>query len=239
MNSARLRLAARGLRPLAARAPRGRSGDLGGGRRAPACASRRSAARCEAPRLRIDLEAEILEQVKTASPSFFERLVVELLVRMGYGGTLRKAGQAVGKSGDAGIDGIITTSAPQLNADPRAACHGVAGATGPSRLSSIALEPHPRAVLHPVSRDPTFEQRAREAAGGGRRRNKAQPARRAPPFSTPQACVRARGREKRNGEPFAAAHPLPPPSQGPQSRIRVGASRRRFARSAPARPPPP
>jgi len=45
--------------------------------------------------------------VKSASPSFFERLVVELLVRMGYGGTLRDAGQAVGKSGDGGIDGII------------------------------------------------------------------------------------------------------------------------------------
>lgn len=58
-------------------------------------------------RLRLDLEAEVLEQVKGASPSFFERLVVELLVRMGYGGTLRDAGQAVGRSGDGGIDGII------------------------------------------------------------------------------------------------------------------------------------
>ena len=58
-------------------------------------------------RLRLDLESDLLEQVKTASPSFFERLVVELLVRMGYGGTLRDAGQAVGKSGDGGIDGII------------------------------------------------------------------------------------------------------------------------------------
>src|SRR5262249_16871089 len=47
-------------------------------------------------RLRLDLESELLDQVKTASPSFFERLVVELLVRMGYGGTLRDAGQAVG-----------------------------------------------------------------------------------------------------------------------------------------------
>jgi restriction system protein len=55
----------------------------------------------------LNLEGELLEQVKSASPSFFERLVVELLVRMGYGGTLRDAGQAVGKSGDGGIDGII------------------------------------------------------------------------------------------------------------------------------------
>jgi restriction system protein len=58
-------------------------------------------------RLRLNLEAEVLDQVKAASPAFFERLVVELLVRMGYGGTLRDAGQAVGKSGDGGIDGII------------------------------------------------------------------------------------------------------------------------------------
>lgn len=58
-------------------------------------------------RLRTDLEADLLDQVRSASPSFFERLVVELLVRMGYGGSLRDAGQAVGKSGDGGIDGII------------------------------------------------------------------------------------------------------------------------------------
>jgi restriction system protein len=41
------------------------------------------------------------------SPAFFERLVVDLLVRMGYGGTRKDAGRAVGKSGDKGIDGII------------------------------------------------------------------------------------------------------------------------------------
>lgn len=58
-------------------------------------------------RLRLDLEAELLDQVKSASPTFFERLVVELLVAMGYGGSLHDAGQAVGKSGDGGIDGII------------------------------------------------------------------------------------------------------------------------------------
>jgi restriction system protein len=58
-------------------------------------------------RLREDLEAEILDQVKSASPAFFERLVVQLLVRMGYGGNLHDAGQAVGQSGDGGIDGII------------------------------------------------------------------------------------------------------------------------------------
>jgi len=57
--------------------------------------------------IRADLEAELLDRVKACSPAFFERLVVELLVRMGYGGTLRDAGKAIGKSGDGGIDGII------------------------------------------------------------------------------------------------------------------------------------
>lgn len=57
--------------------------------------------------IRNALASEIIEKIKTCSPAFFERLVVELLVKMGYGGTLQEAGQAVGKSGDGGIDGII------------------------------------------------------------------------------------------------------------------------------------
>jgi restriction system protein len=57
--------------------------------------------------LRADLEAELLQQVKDSSPTFFERLVVELLVKMGYGGSRQDAGRAIGRSGDGGIDGII------------------------------------------------------------------------------------------------------------------------------------
>jgi restriction system protein len=57
--------------------------------------------------LRADLSSEILEKVKSCSPAFFERLVVELLVKMGYGGSRQDAGQAIGRSGDGGIDGII------------------------------------------------------------------------------------------------------------------------------------
>lgn len=57
--------------------------------------------------IRETLATDILESVKSCSPLFFERLVVELLVKMGYGGTLEDAGQAVGRSGDGGIDGII------------------------------------------------------------------------------------------------------------------------------------
>jgi restriction system protein len=57
--------------------------------------------------LRDALVDEVLDQVKSCSPLFFERLVVDLLVAMGYGGTLADAGQAIGKTGDGGIDGII------------------------------------------------------------------------------------------------------------------------------------
>ena len=57
--------------------------------------------------IRQSLEQELLSKLKTVHPSFFERIVVELLVKMGYGGSIQDAGQAIGKSGDEGIDGII------------------------------------------------------------------------------------------------------------------------------------
>jgi restriction system protein len=57
--------------------------------------------------MRRALEVELLEAVKGSSFDFFERLVVELLVKMGYGGSLKEAGKAIGKSGDDGLDGII------------------------------------------------------------------------------------------------------------------------------------
>jgi restriction system protein len=57
--------------------------------------------------IRTQLAGELLEQIMRSSPQFFERLVVDLLVRMGYGGSRRDAGEAVGRSGDEGIDGII------------------------------------------------------------------------------------------------------------------------------------
>ena len=57
--------------------------------------------------IRKKLVVEILAKVKMCSPSFFENLVVELLVKMGYGGTIEDAGRSIGRSGDEGIDGII------------------------------------------------------------------------------------------------------------------------------------
>jgi restriction system protein len=57
--------------------------------------------------IRATLASELLDRVKKCSPQFFERLVILLLVRMGYGGSLKDAGQAIGRTGDGGIDGVI------------------------------------------------------------------------------------------------------------------------------------
>lgn len=58
-------------------------------------------------KIRGDLADEVLSAVIKSSPGFFEKLVVQLLVKMGYGGSRRDAARAVGGSGDEGIDGII------------------------------------------------------------------------------------------------------------------------------------
>ncbi len=58
-------------------------------------------------RIRKSLASELINRVVELSPTFFERLVVELLVKMGYGGSIKDAGKAIGKSGDEGIDGTI------------------------------------------------------------------------------------------------------------------------------------
>jgi restriction system protein len=58
-------------------------------------------------RLRSSLASELLGRVKKCSPQFFERLVVELLLNMGYGGSRKEAGEAIGGIGDEGIDGLI------------------------------------------------------------------------------------------------------------------------------------
>ena len=54
-----------------------------------------------------NLQQEVLSTVKEMPPTFFENLVIDLLVKMGYGGNRQDAGHAIGKSGDGGIDGFI------------------------------------------------------------------------------------------------------------------------------------
>lgn len=58
-------------------------------------------------KIKNSLAQDLLESVKNCSPKFLEKLVVELLVKMGYGGTFKDAGMAIGQTGDGGIDGII------------------------------------------------------------------------------------------------------------------------------------
>lgn len=61
------------------------------------------------------LGAELLTKILGAPPDFFERLVVQLLVAMGYGGSAIEAGKALGKSGDGGVDGVIDQDALGLD----------------------------------------------------------------------------------------------------------------------------
>ncbi|MBS1214950.1 MAG: restriction endonuclease, type IV-like [Proteobacteria bacterium] len=58
--------------------------------------------------IRAELASELLARVKASSPEFFEQLVVELLLAMGYGRNRADAGKAIGRTGDEGIDGIIS-----------------------------------------------------------------------------------------------------------------------------------
>ncbi|MCB2066710.1 MAG: restriction endonuclease [Erythrobacter sp.] len=57
------------------------------------------------------LAASLLDYARTSSPAFFEQLIVDLLVAMGYGGSSSEAGRALGQSGDDGVDGVIDQDA--------------------------------------------------------------------------------------------------------------------------------
>lgn len=58
-------------------------------------------------RIESALAEDLLDRVRTAPPDFFERLIVDLLLAMGYGGSAAEAGRALGRSGDDGVDGVI------------------------------------------------------------------------------------------------------------------------------------
>jgi len=53
------------------------------------------------------LSSTLLEEILDNSPDFFEKLVVDLLINMGYGGSKKEAGKVIGKVGDDGVDGVI------------------------------------------------------------------------------------------------------------------------------------
>ena len=66
-------------------------------------------------RLDADLGVELLSRIQASPPAFFERVVVQLLIAMGYGGSLARAGRALGRSGDGGVDGVIDEDALGLD----------------------------------------------------------------------------------------------------------------------------
>ena len=66
--------------------------------------------------LRTKLSEDLLAEIKQRSPEFFENLVVKLMLAIGYGGSRQEAGKAVGRSGDGGIDGIISEDRLGLDA---------------------------------------------------------------------------------------------------------------------------
>jgi restriction system protein len=61
------------------------------------------------------LAQELLDRVRNAPPEFFERLIVKLLLSMGFGGSVSEAGRALGRSGDDGVDGVIDQDALGLD----------------------------------------------------------------------------------------------------------------------------
>lgn len=61
------------------------------------------------------LAQELLDRIMAEPPDFFERLIVSLLIRMGYGGSTANAGRALGRSGDGGVDGVIDQDALGLD----------------------------------------------------------------------------------------------------------------------------
>jgi restriction system protein len=65
--------------------------------------------------LNCELAREIVQRVHSFSPAFFERLIVDLLVRMGYGGGRQEMGRALGRVGDGGVDGVIKEDALGLD----------------------------------------------------------------------------------------------------------------------------
>lgn len=61
------------------------------------------------------LSTDLIERISEASPDFFERLIVELLISMGFGGSVEVAGRAIGRAGDNGVDGVIDQDALGLD----------------------------------------------------------------------------------------------------------------------------
>jgi restriction system protein len=86
-------------------------------------------------RIEAALAADLLDRVRAAPPDFFERLIVNLLLAMGYGGTAADAGRALGRSGDDGVDGVIDQDALGLDrVYIQAKRYGASNTVGPGAI---------------------------------------------------------------------------------------------------------
>jgi restriction system protein len=90
------------------RRPRETPQDEGGSRSEEESATPEEALEAAFQVIRATIAADLLGRVRAASPQFFEQLVVHLLLKMAYGGSRKGAGRTIGRSGDEGIDGIIS-----------------------------------------------------------------------------------------------------------------------------------
>lgn len=89
--------------------------------------------------LRVALAAELLSRVRGLDPSAFEQLIVDLLVKIGYGGSHREAAERLGRSGDGGIDGVIREDALGLDAVYiQAKCYAVNNTVGSGAIREFA-----------------------------------------------------------------------------------------------------
>lgn len=112
------------------------------------------------------LAEELLDRVRAAPPEFFERLIVNLLLAMGYGGSATEAGRAIGRSGDDGVDGVIDQDALGLDRVYIQAKRYTAGnAVGPGAIRDFfgSLDRHKAAKGLFVTTS-TFTGSARETA---------------------------------------------------------------------------
>lgn len=117
-------------------------------------------------RIETTLAEDLLDRVRAAPPDFFERLIVNLLLAMGYGGSAAEAGRAIGRSGDDGVDGVIDQDALGLDRVYIQAKRYAAGnAVGPGAIRDFfgSLDRHKAAKGLFVTTS-TFTASARETA---------------------------------------------------------------------------
>ncbi|MBO0902681.1 restriction endonuclease [Jiella sonneratiae] len=118
-------------------------------------------------RIEAALAQDLLDRVCIAPPEFFERLIVNLLLAMGYGGSAAEAGRTLGRSGDDGVDGVIDQDALGLDqVYIQAKRYGAANAVGPGAIRDFfgSLDRHKAAKGLFVTTS-TFTSSARETAG--------------------------------------------------------------------------